>query len=134
MIGIISIEMVGGAYCPLSPRDPEQRLNTLIEQTQSRLVLIHWMTRDIFKICTNVLNIDSIIIKDSILTEIDIDFLSKICVTSESIAYVIFTSGSTGLPKAVSLHFYSLHIFKRYVNEEKTAFCLNLISSVILNH
>ena len=37
----MAIEMVGGIYCPLSPHDPQQRLHTLVQQTQSRLVLVH---------------------------------------------------------------------------------------------
>ncbi|CAF1591220.1 unnamed protein product, partial [Adineta steineri] len=41
VIGIMGIEMAGGVYCPLSPRDPQHRLHALVEQTQSRLVLVH---------------------------------------------------------------------------------------------
>ncbi|CAF4148434.1 unnamed protein product, partial [Adineta steineri] len=41
VIGIMGIEMAGGVYCPLSPRDPQHRLHALTQQTQSRLVLIH---------------------------------------------------------------------------------------------
>ncbi|CAF1356610.1 unnamed protein product, partial [Adineta steineri] len=44
VIGIMSIEMAGGVYCPLSPRDPQHRLHSLVEQTQSRLVLVHHLT------------------------------------------------------------------------------------------
>ncbi|CAF1584490.1 unnamed protein product, partial [Adineta steineri] len=34
IIGILSIEIVGGVYCPLSAENPEQRLQNLVEQTQ----------------------------------------------------------------------------------------------------
>ncbi|CAF4473103.1 unnamed protein product, partial [Adineta steineri] len=44
----MAIEMGGGVYCPLSPRDPQHRLHTLVQQTQSRLVLIHWLTKNKF--------------------------------------------------------------------------------------
>ncbi|CAF1085931.1 unnamed protein product [Adineta steineri] len=44
MIGMMAIEMSGGVYSALSSRNPQHRLHTLIEQTQSRLVLVHWMT------------------------------------------------------------------------------------------
>ena len=40
----MAIEMAGGIYCPLSPRDPQHRLHALIQQTQSRLVLVHHCT------------------------------------------------------------------------------------------
>ena len=40
--------MVGDVYCPLSPRDPEHRLHALIQETQSRLVLIYHFTKNKF--------------------------------------------------------------------------------------
>ncbi|CAF1214234.1 unnamed protein product, partial [Rotaria sordida] len=48
VIGVIAIEMAGGVYCPLSPRDPEHRLHLLVEQTQSQLVLVHHLTKNKF--------------------------------------------------------------------------------------
>ena len=44
-MGMMAIEMVGAVYCPLSPRDPQNRLHSLVQQTQSRLVLIHHPTK-----------------------------------------------------------------------------------------
>jgi non-ribosomal peptide synthetase component F len=103
VIGIMSIEMVGAVYCPLSPRDPDQRLHALVEQTQSHLVLVHWMTRDRFKYDDATLDIEATVNEDVLDTSVNTDRLSNVAVTPESIAYVIFTSGSTGMPKAVSL-------------------------------
>ena len=93
--------MSGGVYCPFSPRDPPHRLQGLFDQIQSRLVLIHSFTRTKFDDDVILLDIDSIITNDNNM-ESDVDQLSSVSVTSDSIAYVIFTSGSTGLPKAVS--------------------------------
>ena len=99
----MSIEMAGAVYCPLSPKDPQQRLETLIQQTQSRLVLIHSMTQDKFKNSVSILNIDTIVNTDTTTTNnIDLDRFSNININVDSIAYVIFTSGSTGVPKGVS--------------------------------
>jgi non-ribosomal peptide synthetase component F len=94
--------MAGGVYCPLSPRDPEQRLHALVEQTQSRVVLVHWMTQDKFKDEDVIFDIDASLNADKTINDNDLDQLSCITVTPESIAYVIFTSGSMGTPKAVS--------------------------------
>jgi fengycin family lipopeptide synthetase D len=99
----MSIEMAGGVYCPLSPRDPEQRLHALVEQTQSRLVLVHWMTQDKFKDDDITTDIDAAVNANKIINDDDLHRLSSVTMTSESIAYVIFTSGSTGTPKAVSI-------------------------------
>ena len=94
--------MAGGVYCPLSPEDPRHRLHALVEQTQSRLVLVHWLTRTKFNDDIITLDIDTILINNEMKGSIDVDSLSNILVTPENIAYIIFTSGSTGTPKAVS--------------------------------
>jgi non-ribosomal peptide synthetase component F len=102
VIGILAIEMVGGVYCPLSPRDPQDRLQSLLEQTQSRFVLVHHLTKTMFKM--NVLSVDigSILTSNDIEKDSDTDLLATVLVVLDDIAYIIFTSGSTGIPKAVS--------------------------------
>ena len=106
---MIGIEMIGGIYCPLSPRDPKHRLHSLIQQTQSRLVLVHYLTKMKFNNNILLLDIDSILINNS-LSSINInnndmiDQLSNVKVSADSFAYIIFTSGSTGTPKGVSLY------------------------------
>ncbi|CAF4221603.1 unnamed protein product, partial [Adineta steineri] len=108
VIGIMGIEMAGGVYCPLSPRDPQHHLYALVRQTSSRLLLIHHLTKvklnnDIFSF-----NIDSIMNNNVIYNDVDIDQLSSVFVPSNNIAYIIFTSGSTGIPKAVSIRHHNL--------------------------
>ncbi|CAF4406686.1 unnamed protein product, partial [Adineta steineri] len=91
--------MAGGVYCPLSPRDPQHRLHVLTQQTQSRFVLVHDLTKTRLD--------DGIILLDiaSILTNIEmdsithVDRLSNVAVVPDSMGYIIFTSGSTGTPK-----------------------------------
>src|SRR5689334_20046192 len=100
---MMGIEIVGGVYCPLSPRDPQHRLNALVQQTQSRLVLIHYLTRTKFNDDIISLDVDSVFTEKDIETDVDVDLLSRLVVTPSAIAYIIFTSGSTGIPKAVSI-------------------------------
>ncbi|CAF4135124.1 unnamed protein product [Rotaria sp. Silwood2] len=102
VIGMMTIEIVGAVYCPLSPRDPQHRLNVLIEQTQSRLVLVHPITQAKFD-DNKSLNIDSVIIDYEVENDADVNQLTSIKVTPENIAYIIFTSGSTGTPKAAQI-------------------------------
>jgi non-ribosomal peptide synthetase component F len=102
VIGIMAIEMVGGIYCPLSPRDPHHRLHALVQQTGSRLVLVHHLTKTKFNDDIVLLNIDSVLTNVDTNTKTHLDPLSTIEVSPDNIAYVIFTSGSTGIPKAVS--------------------------------
>ncbi|CAF1451442.1 unnamed protein product, partial [Adineta steineri] len=103
VIGIMGIEMAGGVYCPLSPRDPQHRLQALTQQTQSRLVLVHYLTKTKFNHNIVSSNIDSILPVYNMERNIDIDQLSNITVTLDDLAYIIFTSGSTGVPKAVQV-------------------------------
>ncbi|CAF3497574.1 unnamed protein product [Adineta steineri] len=103
VIGIMGIEMAGGVYCPLSPRDPQHRLHALTKQTQSRLVLGHWLTKMKFNSDSLTIDIQSILISDDVMSDIYVDRLSSIKVKPSDTAYIIFTSGSTGIPKAVQI-------------------------------
>ena len=94
--------MVGGVYCPLSPRDPSHRLHALVQQIQSRFVLIHNLTKTKFNDSNILLDIESVLTANGGESDVDVDQLSRVVVTSGNIAYIIFTSGSTGTPKAVS--------------------------------
>ncbi|CAF0854016.1 unnamed protein product [Adineta steineri] len=103
VIGIMAIEMAGGVYCPLSPRDPQHRLHALIQQTQSRLVLVHHLTKT--KLSNNFMLFDISLVLSSSNTvrENDISGLGNISITPDHISYIIFTSGSTGVPKAIQI-------------------------------
>ncbi|CAF3739353.1 unnamed protein product [Adineta steineri] len=101
VIGIMSIVMAGGVYCSLSPRDPQHRLHAFIQQTESRLVLVHGLTKTKFN--NDILSIDihSILANNDVLSDADFARLSGITVTPNNIVFIIFTSGSTGIPKAI---------------------------------
>ena len=115
--------MAGLVYCPLSPQDPEYRLQALVDETKSRLVLIHWMTKDKFNNIIT-LDIETVIMNICMANDVNLCCLSNIRITSEDIAYVIFTSGSTGIPKAVSIQVYIINVNKFYVGSVTTSkFC-----------
>ena len=99
---MMAIEMVGGVYCPLSPRDPQHRLYALVQQTKSHLVLVHCLTKIKFHDSIDSLNVNTVLSENNIESDDDISLLSDVIITPENIAYIIFTSGSTGTPKAVS--------------------------------
>ncbi|CAF1518227.1 unnamed protein product, partial [Adineta steineri] len=103
VIGMMGIEMAGAVYCPLSPRDPQHRLHALTQQTQSRLVLVHDLTKSKFDDDSVSLDIDSILNISDLNSNMDYNCLSSVKVKGNEIAYIIFTSGSTGTPKAVQV-------------------------------
>ena len=102
---MMSIEMAGAVYCPLSPRDPHRRLHILLTETQCRLVLVHELTRDKLGLDHRTIDIDTTVNIETMLNDMDPARLSDVRVGGESLAYTIFTSGSTGTPKAVSFSF-----------------------------
>lgn len=97
----MAIEMIGSVYCPLSPRDPEHRLHSLVEQTQTQLVLVHYLTQRKFNQTIVTFDIDLILTNKGDIDNDLHDSVSKVTVNKDDIAYIIFTSGSTGIPKAV---------------------------------
>ncbi len=99
---MLAIEMVGGVYCPLSPRDPQYHLQSLLVQTKSRFILVHHLTKAKCQINVIPTDIDSVLANSVIKSNNDVDLLASVMVTPNNIAYTIFTSGSTGIPKAVS--------------------------------
>jgi non-ribosomal peptide synthetase component F len=99
---MLAIEMTGGVYCPLSPRDPQHRLQSLLEQTQSHFLLVHHLTKNKFQMNNISTNIDSVLLNDVFENDDDINLLATVLISLNNIAYIIFTSGSTGTPKAVS--------------------------------
>ncbi|CAF4260204.1 unnamed protein product, partial [Adineta steineri] len=103
VIGIMGIEMVGGIYCPLSPRDPQHRLYALTQQTQSRVVLVHYLTKNKFHHDIISLDINSVLTHTETEVIISVDRLSDVVASPNNIAYIIFTSGSTGTPKPAQL-------------------------------
>ncbi|CAF3976110.1 unnamed protein product, partial [Adineta steineri] len=110
VIGIMGIEMAGGVYCPLSPRDPQHRLYTLIQQTRSRLVLVQWLTKMKFNNDILLIDIQSMLLNNEAKNDVNVDQLSSITVTPNNIAYIIFTSGSTGIPKAIARCSFDIHV------------------------
>ncbi|CAF0970395.1 unnamed protein product [Adineta steineri] len=104
VIGIMAIEMAGGVYCPLSPRDPQHRLHALTQQTHSRLVLVHWLTKSKLNDGIFLIDIESILnINNNVKNDVNVNRLSSIIVIRDNLAYIIFTSGSTGIPKAIKV-------------------------------
>ena len=98
IVGILAALKAGGAYMPLDPGYPEERIRYMIEDSGAGIIISEDRYADLlgdFK-------------GEKVLMDRDWDKISEeagdnlgIRVKPESPAYVIYTSGSTGLPKGV---------------------------------
>jgi amino acid adenylation domain-containing protein len=98
IIAILGIFKAGGAYLPLDPSYPQERLNFMLQDAQVSILLTQEKLLQNFTGFSNqIISID----KDwSAITQHNRENPNS-CVTLENLAYVIYTSGSTGQPKGV---------------------------------
>jgi amino acid adenylation domain-containing protein len=100
VVGIIGVLKAGGAYLPMDPEYPKERLTFILEDARSSVLLTQ--ERLIGRLPeheTQVFFLD----KDwvAISRESNENPVSE--VTADNLAYVIYTSGSTGKPKGVMI-------------------------------
>lgn len=104
LIGIIAVMKAGGAYMPIDPHYPAERVRYLLEHSGSELILTQqkWMS------AYEQLSADMIALDDEdIYLEENSHSLNPVY-SSDDLAYVIYTSGSTGRPKGVMIKHGSL--------------------------
>jgi amino acid adenylation domain-containing protein len=102
IIGILAILKAGGAFVPLDPTYPKERLALLISDAQVAVLLTQ--QHRIAEINAPV--IDIALEQDKIQAFSSEAFPST--VKGNNLAYVIYTSGSTGRPKGVMIEHQSL--------------------------
>ena len=97
VLSILAVLKVGAAYVPIDPDNPIARVNYMIDDSNSFLLLTNFNTDDALKYSVEVIDIRSI----------DIGLYNKKQFISSSgmneLAYIIYTSGSTGKPKGVMI-------------------------------
>ncbi len=98
VVGALAIMKAGGAYIPLDPHFPADRLAFMIKDSGAKLVLTE---RRLAKSET-LDGTDFLCVEDILRSQAAADRPAT-DVTSSNLAYVIYTSGSTGLPKGVML-------------------------------
>ncbi|MEN5378519.1 amino acid adenylation domain-containing protein [Sphingobacterium kitahiroshimense] len=96
VVGILGIMKAGGAYLPLDPAYPCERLKYMIEDSKIEILLTSDEQLNVFE---NVF-INKILVND-VLCETTTISRPERQINSQNLAYVIYTSGSTGKPKGV---------------------------------
>jgi len=99
VIGLLAILKTGGAYLPLDPRLPKERLALMLEDAQVSVVLTQEKLLAVLPEDINLVILDAD--WQEIAKQDKCNPTSQ--VTTENLAYVIYTSGSTGRPKGVQI-------------------------------
>jgi amino acid adenylation domain-containing protein len=98
IVALLGIVKMGGSFLAIDTNWPESRINHVISDSKSRLIVTSiGLVGKFLKSGVEVCAFDS---ENAILKLHDKNNLN-VSVTSQSPAYVIFTSGSTGAPKGV---------------------------------
>ena len=98
MVGILGILKSGGAYLPLDPTHPPDRLATILEDNQTATLVTHGRLTDALP--GN--HFQRVLLDDACVAQYDDNDLARHA-TSRNLAYVMYTSGSTGRPKGVCI-------------------------------
>ena len=123
MISILASMKAGAAYLPIDPSYPVERINYMLDDSKSNIMLTNFNILDEIQYQGNVINIKDLDLdsydKNNLLKNNDINDL----------VYIIYTSGSTGKPKGVMLEHKGLINYiwwanKMYLKNEEEAMAL----------
>ena len=112
IIAILGVLKAGTCYIPIDPSYPQNRIEYMLENSKSKVVLT------VNKLFENIKYSNKICIdieKEEIYSQSKENLNCKI--SPEDSAYIIYTSGSTGLPKGVVLKHKSLTNLCYYLND-----------------
>ncbi|SEB35185.1 amino acid adenylation domain-containing protein [Tenacibaculum sp. MAR_2009_124] len=101
LIGVLGILKSGGAYVPMKPDFPEDRIASILEDTACNLLITDKASQSSL---ASFDNLELIVLDDKSLIELNLPITSvNVSISSNSLAYVIYTSGSTGIPKGAMI-------------------------------
>jgi amino acid adenylation domain-containing protein len=105
VVAVLAVLKAGGAYVPLDPGYPEERLQYMVRDSETAVVLTHRNTAALVRRVGNGITLVELDGDGDIwegATETNPERTS-VGLAPDHLAYVIYTSGSTGVPKGVML-------------------------------
>lgn len=100
LISILGVLKSGAAYLPLDPHYPDKRINYMLSNSQSKILLTHRAS-----VLKHIQGYTGLIIDVEEIIKSAVSNSDGVCIATKpsDIAYVIYTSGTTGAPKGVSI-------------------------------
>ncbi len=102
IVSMLGILKSGGAYLPIDPDYPEERVSFILEKSVVDILLVHHQISGKISFSGQIIDVQN----ESIFGE-ELVELGKTSSPTD-LAYVIYTSGSTGVPKGVMVEHRSL--------------------------
>src|SRR5215213_2141848 len=99
IVGLLGIVKAGGAYAPLDPSYPPERLTFMLEDSAAPVLLTQKWFAEILPVKSKIVCIDSD--WDQIAASSTENPVNQN--TADSLAYLMYTSGSTGRPKGIGI-------------------------------
>ncbi len=131
IIGIMGILKAGGAYLPIDPKYPKDRIEYMLQDSETRILLTQsylykGMAKDI-----EVIELDNEAIYQGEKDNLDREDKSN------ELAYVIYTSGSTGKPKGVMIENRSVinlvYTLKDKIYQDSTSINVALVAPYVFD-
>ncbi|HEY9313894.1 MAG TPA: non-ribosomal peptide synthase/polyketide synthase [Williamsia sp.] len=102
LVGMYAISVAGGAYLPIDPDHPVDRISFIVDSAQPVMVLVAGERPSGLPDAVEVLDLTALDTTSVSAEPID-DRVRLAPLRPENTAYVIYTSGSTGRPKGVAV-------------------------------
>ncbi|MEM8933071.1 MAG: amino acid adenylation domain-containing protein, partial [Acidobacteriota bacterium] len=105
VVAILGVLRAGGAYLPLDPAYPADRLTLMLDDSGARVMLVGESTTAATSLTAVRLDAGGRLGDADAATDAhaDAELDRRVAIDGEHLAYVIYTSGSTGVPKGVQV-------------------------------
>ena len=110
IIGLIAILKCGATYLPIDPEYPAERISYMLENSETKLVLVNSNTEKYVPENCSKINVKNIENQNRENLNLKIN--------ESSLVYLIYTSGSTGKPKGVQITNRNLNNFIKGMKKE----------------
>ncbi|WP_114751764.1 non-ribosomal peptide synthetase [Pleomorphovibrio marinus] len=101
IVGLLGIQKAGGAYLPIDPSYPQERVEIILEETKPQVVISSNKYKSLFIDRKEI----ELVLLDNEWDQISKESSNKTVINLQptNLAYIIYTSGSTGKPKGVQV-------------------------------